>query len=155
MVHKKWLSSVLNMPYSSNGFGIDFLDDRLGIELKCRYDRYTPNFAVHEYQVDHFLEKNPGRELFWAFLVYGLTKTPSDIRGRDIGKFVSSRHVWFLEWDWVRQFPVSYPETGPYRYVHANKDFPPEEEFTRLEEQGGILYLPKGSTLEHKLVVPF
>jgi len=71
IIHKIWLSGVLGIPYFMNG-GIDLADDYIGVELKCRYKKYHPTFTVHSYQISEFEKENPGKELFWAFLLYDL-----------------------------------------------------------------------------------
>jgi hypothetical protein len=151
MCHKRWLAKVLDMDYSVNG-GIDLLDDEKGIELKCRYKRWYPHFAVHEYEINKFEEENHDKKLFWGFLVYNLATEPKKIGKKNIDNIVSERNIWFMDWDYVRQFPSYHPKTGPYVYVTKNK-FPPDETFQRFERKGGNLYVPKGSLLEKELSV--
>jgi len=79
---------------------------------------------------------------------------PKKIRNHNIEKLVSSREVWFLEWDWVKQFPVSYPKTGPYVYVNKSL-FPDEDSFDRFDKERGTLFLPKDSILEERLIQKF
>ena len=150
--HRLWLSDVLGIPYSTNG-GIDLVDDQVGVELKARYRIYTHKFTVHAYQVEQFKKENPGKELYWAFLLYDLDR---DVRkvGKNIERTVTRRDVVFLPWDFVKQFPIATPKTGPYIYV-PERDFPSKKEFKRLRRSGGILFLPNGSLLEARLVPPF
>ena len=147
--HRTWLSNILQVPYNMNG-GIDLADDSVGIELKCRYQIYPPTFTIHEYQISRFKEENPDQKLFWAFLLYDLALQPKRIGRHNIGKLVTSRDVWFFDWDWVKQFPVSRPKTGPYVYVKRSF-FPEDNHFHRFVKKGGTLYVPKDSALEERL----
>ena len=148
---RKWLSSTINIPESS-GMGIDLCDSGVGIEIKCRLNRYTINHAVHEYQVRDFKANNSGKELFWAFLSYGLTKPVKKIRiDENLAKLVIDIDVKLIDWEWIKQFPISYPKTGPYVYVHS-KDYP-EEYFEKYEKNDGLIYFPKGSILEQKIKI--
>ncbi|MBW3011936.1 hypothetical protein KY311_02020 [Candidatus Woesearchaeota archaeon] len=149
MHHRIWLSSLLNVPVSYNG-GIDLADNDVGIELKCRYEIYNHSFAVHEYQIEQFQKENPGKHLFWAFLIYGLKMSPKRIGNHNIGRLIQKREVWFIDWDWVRQFPVSYPKTGPYVYV-KEENFPDRKTMKRFSKKGGTLYLPDNCVLEERL----
>ena len=165
MYHRLWLGNLLTLNLHFSG-GIDLYDDAIGVELKCRYQRWNHSFAVGARQISRFQEDNQGKELFWAFLFYDLENPPRRIRRRDIGKHIFEREVWLLPWDWIKQFPISTPKTGPYVYVHR-KDFPGLDYFTpldsRLEVEGTVpsqkpkvidylIYVPKGySSLEERL----
>ena len=149
LCHRKWLSSILDIPFRTNG-GIDLANEDIGIELKCRYKKYNHQFTVHEYQLNRFQEENPGKKLYWAFLLYDLKKQPDRIGNANcIENAVSNREVWFFEWNWIKQFPVSHPKTGPYVYI-KEKFFPPPEYLDKFEAKGGTLYLPKNIELEAK-----
>ncbi len=153
--HRTWLSNVFNIHREPRLGGIDLADRELGIELKCRYDRWSPHFTIHAYQRRQFREQNVGARLFWAFLLYGLNKPAEKIRGSDIAPYVSQRDCWILPWQWVGQFPVWYPKTGPYIYV-SKKDFPTNGYFKEMDVEGGRLYVPRNeSVLEERLSVPF
>lgn len=124
-VHRNWLANVLGLSASSMG-GIDLYDARICIELKSRYTRYNHSFAVDARQRKRFAEENPSCDLFWAFLIYDLSHSPKSIGQRFIiERFITKRDVWILPWDWIDQFPIATPRTGPYYYVHR-KDFPRE-----------------------------
>lgn len=142
-VHRRWLGDTLGLPF---GDDIDLAGDGTAIELKCRLNRWWPSFAVHHYQISTFKEKHPDKELYWAFLLYGLSKPVEGIK-RNIGRCVRNRQAWCLEWDWVRRYKVHRPKTGPYVYVHV-RDFPPVSDFKTIQNPGGTLYIPKGSSLE-------
>ncbi len=148
MCHRIWLSDALNIPISSNG-GIDLVGDNIGIELKCRYSLYRNGFTIHQYQVDRFRDENPGKELFWAFMLYDLDKSPRKIKEMDIEAAVTDRAVWFYDWNWVRQFPVHNPKTGPYIYIHSN--YLDRGENIMLLKNGGMFNVPIGSALEQRL----
>lgn len=146
--HREWLSNILGIKLSTNS-GIDLIDEEIGIELKSRYDFWHSTFAVHYYQVDQFKDENQDKELFWAFLIYGLKIPPRKIKSRDVDQIVTNRNVWFFPWDWIKQFDVWYPKTGPYIYVHK-KDFPPNNKFRRFRRKGGVLYVPQDSMLTER-----
>ncbi len=148
--HRRWLSETVNVS-ASKGIGIDLVDDTIGIEMKCRLNIYATNYPVHAYQVQQFEENHPEKELFWGFLSYGLTKPVSKIRrGENLIKLITDVEVRLIEWEWIKQFPISSPKTGPYIYVHS-KDFPPENTFEKYSKNGGTIYLPKESILEEKI----
>ena len=153
--HRGWVSTATGIPVSSRN-GVDLLDHEVGIELKGRLRTYSEHIAVHNYQVNQFPREHPDRELYWGFLFYELSKPVERIwlYERDLNKFITDREVWFLPWNWIRQFRVHRPETGPYRYV-SKKRFPPEKKFERVDCSGGRLYLPRDSLLEQKIIPPF
>ena len=133
--HKSWLGEFLNIPVQIKT-GIDLLDDKLGIELKNRYQKYSKSFAVHAYQVDLFKKDNPDIELSWGLLLYDLQKEPPMFEDNDdFEQEVTSRNIWFIEWDWIYQFPVQNPKTGPYRYASLSKS-PSKSEFEEFQVNG-------------------
>ena len=148
----KWLGKVLEIPTSRNG-GIDLVDDKYGVEIKSRLNTYPQNFAVHSYQISQFEEENPNQTLYWAFLIYGLSKPVKKIKTHNVERLISERKVWLLEWDWIKKLPICDPKTGPYVYIHK-KDFI-DTKFRRYEASNGILYLPINTPLEERLIVPF
>ncbi len=135
--------------------GIDLVGDSLGIELKCRSDRWHPTWAIHSYQIDGFPSKHSGKELYWGFLLYHLTcpvdRIPNGAE-RFLGLYVRQTQAWFLPWDCVRSFPVSNARTGPYVYVHH--DDLPVKGFTQEEKLNYTLCVPQGSSLEERLRNP-
>ena len=133
MYHRLWLSRLLDLTPHFNG-GIDLYDDKVGIELKCRYQKWNHGFAVDARQISKFEEENNEKELFWAFLFYDLKNPPRRIKNKDIGSHISDREVWFLPWDWIKPFPVSEPKTGPYVYIHRT-DFPNSGYFHCLDSR--------------------
>ncbi len=146
--HKQYLADTLDLTVSN--FGIDLINDQIGIELKCRYVKYPINFAVHYYQIELFRNLSPSKELYWAFLVYDLKKDISKINENileyDLEKLVYDRRVWLLEWDWINQFSVSEAKTGPYVYVH-NDDLK-KEKFVSYKSNNGMFNFCKGSGIE-------
>jgi hypothetical protein len=142
LCHNLWLAEAFDL--GVNDRGIDLADKDLGIELKCRYDKWkTAGYAVHSYQVRDFEEQNPGKNLFWAFVLYALSKQPKDIGMKeDVDKCITKKEAWFLPWDWIKQFPVSCPKTGPYIYV-SRKKLPDQAEFSTFRKEGGTLYVHK------------
>ncbi len=147
--HLTYLAQKLQLDQTAK-FGIDLRDDKIGVELKSRLNIYTANFAVHEYQVNHFREELPHHTLFWAFMMYQLYNPIVGMREQEIETQIHSRETWILPWDWVRQFPISLAKTGPYIYVH-HKYFPKSDECITLEENESILHFPEGWGLEGRL----
>lgn len=155
--HLEWLQRLLKLKHPHEigiESGIDLVDEHTGIELKSRLQAYSKNFAVHAYQVDEYQAQLPNRNLYWAFLFYNLRKPVQEIEAADVGKNVATREVWFIDWDWIRQFPISSAKTGPYIYVHK-RNFPSSDNFYKIKEKGGTLYVPKNSFLEERLYLPF
>jgi len=150
--HKRWLALILNMT-PSKGAGIDLLDENLGIELKCRLDAWYQNWAVHDYQVNYFPDMYPERDLYWAFIVYGLRKDPRGIRGdcKVLEKYVTERTVRFLPWEFIHRFKIANPATGPYRYV-TKPHLPKDEEFSKVWINSDCLLVPKNSSLENRML---
>ncbi len=147
--HRRWLGSLFSLTSSTNG-GIDLYDDTIGVELKSRYTKYNHSFAVHAKQTELFLEENPTKKLYWAFLLYDLSRSPAEIGSQfDIESYVTKREVWFTSWDWIRQFPIHNPKTGPYQYISIKKLPAEDEVYTRKDE---IIHLPKNSLLEERFI---
>lgn len=145
-----WLSERVGISISTKG-GIDLVDGEIGIELKSRLSDYYVGFAVHHYQYVKFPRANPGKELYWAFMVYNLKLPISSIKSvKHIAKSIQHRKVWIFPWEWVGQFPVYRPKTGPYIYVHA-KDFPLDG-FKTCKSEGGIFYVNGSPRLEERLI---
>ena len=161
--HKRWLAEVTGIPGNGH-IGIDLLDKssteedttpKFGIEIKARNKLYAKHWAVNNEQVEQYPKDYPQRELFWAFTLYRLTKSVTEIKmDEDLEQLITEREIWFLPWDWIRTFPISTPKTGPYRYA-AKPKFPLQNTFTTFQEKNGTLYIPIGSTLEKKLEIPF
>lgn len=149
--HLTYLAQRLGLSQTAK-FGIDLVGDMIGIELKSRLNLYTPNFAVHEYQVDHFRRELPAHDLFWAFMTYKLHDSIAVIKEQEIERQIHSRETWILPWDWIRQFPISPAKTGPYIYVH-HKYFPNSEECVTIQEKESILHFPKGWGLDGRLLI--
>lgn len=148
--HLRWIAKPLNAK-TSDKFGIDIYNDFIGIELKSRHINYTKNFAVHAYQVDQFRKENPNRELYWCFLIYHTSIGIKEITNHNLESVIGFRKAWFIEWDWIRQFPISNPKTGPYVYVGL-KDFPEKNYFKEIAYNGGYFLVPNDSILEKILV---
>ncbi len=141
-VNVNWLGNILSMEHPPNS-GIDLLDDTMGIELKCRYNAHRPVFTIHEYQIVNYPEQNKKIPIYWAFLLYGLNEKPIDIKVTDdLGEIIASRDLWFMGWNWVNTFPVSYAKTGPYVYVHRD-DLPDDSEFVDFEIDNANFHVHK------------
>ncbi|MBT3836076.1 hypothetical protein HOD05_01745 [Candidatus Woesearchaeota archaeon] len=162
--HREWLSKSVGIP-SSHKYGVDLLSDEIGIELKSRLRRRNKKnevlqgnsrFAVHEYQVPGFPEEHPNVDLYWAFLFYDLGMSVDDVppyyTPREIEPHISGREAWFFNWEWIDSFPVSYPKTGPYRYVGI-KDFPEPSLCETLKVNEGRIYFNPESNLRKKLKI--
>jgi hypothetical protein len=148
--HRRWLSETIHVPVPENT-GIDLADEDVGIELKSKYKLYTLNYAIHAYQIHRFQEENEGKQLFWGFLSYDLRKPVEKIYSKEnLANVVFDVEILFMEWDFVKQFPVASPPTGPYVYVHSNR-FPARENFKILFRNNAKLYVPRGTILEEKI----
>jgi len=150
--HKKWLGYVLGMETSTGEGGIDLVDEEFGIELKSRLKTWKHGWAVDARQVDKFPLSYPTQELYWAFLIYGLNKEPSRIREgtKDLSRYVTDREIRFLPWDFIQQFKVTNPRTGPYRHVTRTR-FPREDYFIERKIGSNVLFVPRDSNLEKRL----
>jgi hypothetical protein len=147
--HRIWLSNALNIP-TTDGSGVDLLSDNFGVELKSRYSVHRNTFVVHHYQIDEFRTDNPDVNLYWAFLLYDMSTPPSAIRGKNVDPYITHRTTWLFEWDWVKQYPVSRPKTGPYIYIHS-RYFDDNTTFSPMNAENGKIYVPKGTSIEEKL----
>lgn len=101
-----------------------------------------------EYQT--FPERYPKQELYWAFLIYGLSLEPKEIpKSRvNLEPYITERVVRFMPWNLVSNIKVSRPErSGPFRYVPL-RALPPDKEFILFEQDKSKLYVPKNSLLE-------
>lgn len=145
----KWLAGIFGFNCTT-GNGIDVFGEEHGIELKNRSRAWYPAWTIHAYQIDLFPKQNPGKELFWGFLLYSPTKTVRSIRPRDFPSVITDREVWLIDWDWAKTRPVHHPRTGPYVYARQ-KYFPPNNTFSCHKRNGGILHVPKKSSLEDLL----
>lgn len=150
--HMLWLSNILGLDYKTSP-GIDLADNEIGVEVKSRRRIYNHSYAVHHYQIDLYEQEHPNQELFWAFVLYEIEQQPGSIRRNNIEGLIKDREAWFMEWGWVKQFPVSYPRTGPFLYPKI-RALPDSSYFSTFERSGGALYVPKGSVLEDRLLSP-
>lgn len=145
----EWLADVLGFK-CANGNGIDVYGEKHGIELKNRSRNWYPTWTIHAYQIDLFPEQNPGKELFWGFLLYDLNKTVRKIRRSDFPSVITDREIWLINWGWAKTRPVHYPKTGPYVYARQ-KYFPPDNSFSHIRKNGGLIHATKNSSLEDLL----
>lgn len=144
-INRSWLSEVLGIPIPEYR-GIDLLGNGVGVEFKSSCKR-SPQYTVHYYQYKEFPARHPDAVLWWAFMSYGLTAPVKELDESDIKESILNRRVWFLEWDWVGQFPVVKKKSADYIYIHQ-KDIPGSENFEQEKVGGGTLYIPKRATLE-------
>ena len=115
----KVLATLFKLPFI-RGPGIDLKDSKIGVEMKGRYDVWTHTWTVHSEPIDIYPRQNPSLRLYWALMLYGLSKPPSkiaeNISDRSLEQLVTERTLWLVEWDWMREREVWYPKTGPYCY---------------------------------------
>ncbi len=153
VIHRKWAGEIFHIPYVKKT-GIDLVDEEIGVEVKCRLWKWDNSYTIHEYQVGGFEEDNPNKELYWMFIRYDMSKDFDKIKKKDkLEDLITKRTVVALEWDWIKQFPVSYPKTGPYRLGAKGKNFPIETLREYIIGTNSI-YLPKNSLIEEKLTSP-
>ena len=153
VINRDWASKTFHVPILEKT-GIDLIDDEIGIEVKCRLWKYDNSYTIHEYQVKEFEENNPSKELYWMFLRYDISKDFNKIKKKDkLEELVTKKTVVALPWDWIKQFPVTYPKTGPYRMGARGKNFPIND-LQKYEIGNDLIYLPKNSLIEEKLTSP-
>lgn len=111
------------------------------MELKSRWRKYSPNFTIHDYQVNEF--RDDSKDQFWAFLLYDIRHDIDNHRWR-----IRDREVWCIPWEYADDIPVSVTPRERYRYVHGT-DFP--YALATIPRPGGILHVPRGSVLEERL----
>jgi len=148
--HAAWLADQLSLTRTNGSGGIDAADAEIGVELKNRVRTWYPSWTIHAYQIKQFPKQNKGKELFWGFLLYGLTKTVPRVRHRDFPQVITDREIWLMPWEWVKKFPVHHPKTGPYVYV-KQKQLPDKGYFARFQRKHGEIFVPKDSSLEDRL----
>ena len=150
--HLDWLSEALDIGMGDSG--IDLGDHELAVEMKCKDQFWTGyHHAVHEYQVREYPQENQGKKMFFGFVGYRLSKRPKEIpKNADLEAYITERKAWFFPWEWIKQIKVSYPKTGPFRYV-SKKTILASGPFTEFKKGGGSLYLSKGcEALEQRLL---
>ena len=150
--HRKYLGEALGMPLTGHN-GIDYLDDFFAIELKSKLLKkgYPKNFAVNADQVHDFPKAYGEKDYYWAFMFYTFSKFVYEVKERDkLETLVTGREVWCLPWDWIQQFPVSYPSSGSFRYVpkHKFKGI----DFTTFSTNKGNIHVQTDTSLEARLI---
>jgi len=122
VAHKEWAEENLGLEPQNEG--IDFLVDGLAIELKCRLlPGSSSSITVHYDQFDDFANANPDRTLYWMFLYYEMSKKVKDVCNKDFKDpgLITRREIHFVPWDYIQQFKIWRPKTGPYVYVPYNE----------------------------------
>lgn len=144
--NRLWLSNASNIGIENKN-GIDLVDRDYGVEMKSQnFGRYS-NFTIHHYQIDLFRKDNERQELYWAFMLYTLDRPIKEVKNmKHYEKYVLNRDTWFVNWNFVRKFPVSHCKTASYVYVNL-RDVKSAENFSKIEKDGGTLYVPKGTNL--------
>jgi len=104
-----WAAEILGMQRNL-GKGIDLIDDsrNLGVEIKfmLRPGESTA-WTVQDHQVSY---ADNGRECYWGFGFYQLSRPVLKIRARKvetIERLVTRRELYLVSWDWINQFPPS------------------------------------------------
>ena len=153
LCHRLWLAENLDLASGVEKRGIDLIGDKVAVELKCRYEGSpATTWTIDAKQIERYVTENPDKELFWAFLEYDLSQTPKQVRSaRNLGSKVIHREVKLVHWSFVDGLRVHTPRTGPYVYVSIGS-LPKKETFKEVRVEGGVLYLPKGSILEDRIV---
>lgn len=85
-------------------------------------------------------------------MAYTYGKTVAETREKDdLEKLVTERELWCLEWDWIRQFQVSYPKrSGPFQYVSKNAF--KGVHFTTFSAEKGKIHVQADTSLEALLI---
>ena len=140
VVHQRWAEEKLGL--EPQGGGIDLLANGFGFELKSRLvPGESSAFPLHYYQVDDFPAAHPEKRLYWMLIYYTMSKKVKQVRNKDLedSNLVTWRDIHFVPWDYVRQFKVWKPKTGPYLYFHKHEI--PEAKIIK-KIKGAKLYLP-------------
>lgn len=97
--HHRWLGKILRVE-SDGHFGIDLVAPNLGIEVKARHRDYESHgWALAAYQYNDFPQVMPSADLYWAFILYTLTKSIATLKPREaVQTLVRRREVWFRPW---------------------------------------------------------
>lgn len=147
-IHQYRLAKILHMSPTS---GIDLLDDKCGIELKCRMNKYANRVAIHNDQLREYERVHRDVELLYGLVYYDMALEPRRISFRDIRqieRMILNTKVVLLPVTEVLQRPVSACPTADYRYLSSQHAIAPVQKFVR----GGItLYVPKQSVLIDRL----
>ena len=106
-VNEEWLARILNMRVNPNS-GPDLIDDYKFVEVKFRLEGID---RVYGWTVqDHQLRYAGCAIRYWALGTYALSNPVSNIRTTNHSKLegqVSSRGIWIVRYDWMRQFKRS------------------------------------------------
>ena len=119
--HKKRVFDIT--PHIPDYEQIDLQSDEIGIEMKCRCTIFEPRFDVYAHQIPDYEAVHPDKTLYWAFLFYDLLRLRKNLTKANLKRSIGRREVWFLEWDFVKQFPEHIGTTGNHVYVRK-RDFP-------------------------------
>ena len=154
LANREFLRDILQIPFSGYR-GIDLVDNRVGIEMKSRWQKYSGTFTIHTYQIEGFRKANPNQELFWAFLEYQLINRASLKTGQKVGQSITSRETWFIPWDWADENTCDFSDTKTGEvgdeYCYARKDnFPNQNQFLTIALLPNIFHFPKESILEER-----
>jgi hypothetical protein len=147
--HRHWLANILQM--ETNGFeGIDLFDDCFGIELKCKllHKGYQTGIAAADHQFKSYPQQNTGKELFWAFLYYKLSKPVKEILDNP-DSYLTERKVYFQPWPFVQQFPPNRTKLETWRYIRRKAVLSQEYEIIKIENNE--FYFPRGCSLIQRL----
>jgi hypothetical protein len=148
--HNILFASIFGMEQNNHG-GIDLVGDDSAIELKNRLDQHHRRFVIHHYQIGKFARQNPGKELFWGFIHYGLKTDVKDFPDDgDIKEWVTHRDAWFLPWDFAKGRELHKTKTGVYVYVPLD-EIKSVGNYQVRERNGARLYVPRDSILESNL----
>ena len=147
-VHVDWLGQAFHLSIPRHS-GIDLTDEQVGLEVKSRYGKYSKRWAVHHYQYKLFQDENPDKELFWAFVLYNLSREPSEIQHNRVKMYIQNLQAWVIPWKSITEFPVSKVKTGPYYYPSSN--IFKQMNLQPFQTPKGIIYFPRGSVLERRL----
>ena len=154
MYNESWLGRTLGLKRSGRQGVIDLRDDEFAVEMKGRSRTWYPGWVVNADQIDEYVEQNSPRPMFWAFMLYDISRTIPSITPSQVSSVIKRRNVWILPWDWIRKFPITRPPTGPYVHAHQ-KDLPNGHYFRRYRRQAfrqrGFIYVPKNCLLEDRL----
>ena len=151
-VHHQWLGKLLQLD-ADGKYGIDLLGATVGVEVKARHRDYAGHgWALAAYQCQDFREAHPTLDLYWAFILYDMSRSIAELPARDrhLARRIRQREVWFRPWEWAEHLPESNPRTGPYKYAHRAQVLANQND-TSIVVTGGTVHVPKGCYLEERL----
>jgi hypothetical protein len=151
--HGDWLERVTGVNHVGRNGVIDLLNEDFAVEVKSQLVQYSSTWACNANTIEMYKSRYVRKDMSWAFVRYDLSKSVQSLKiNKDLEPFVTSREVWFMPFDWIYQFPISFPEhSGPFRYANE-KGFPEKLVSVTLSDKDILHFHPDCSNLLKKVV---